>query len=83
MAQESDWITLASTPPTPRDEFDRLARRLDQVKIETNLEENLVRQCENDPAFWLRVRTRDLPLAWDIARQLAILPGTTPPSKDE
>ncbi len=75
MTEESDWITLATTPPIPQDEFDRLARHLDDARIETNLEENLVRQCENDPAFWLRVRTRDLPLAWDIARQLSITPG--------
>ncbi len=75
MTQETDWITLATTPPTPVEEFDRLKERLSEASIETTLEENQVRQCENDPAFWLRVRTRDLPLAWDIARQLSIVPG--------
>ncbi len=75
MTQETDWITLATTPPTPVEEFDRLKERLSEASIDTDLEENLVRQCENDPAFWLRVRTRDLPLAWDIARQLSITPG--------
>ncbi len=82
MTQESDWITLATTPPTPVEEFDRLKDHLSEADIETNLEENLVRQCENDPAFWLRVHTRDLPLAWDIARQLEITPGISTRSTD-
>ncbi len=82
MMQELDWITLATTPPLPQDEFERLERRLGEVQIETEREENLVRQCENDPAFWLRVRTRDLPLAWDIARQLSITTDISePPGK--
>ncbi len=83
MTQETDWITLATTPPTPVEEFDRLKERLSEASIDTDLEENLVRQCENDPAFWLRVRTRDLPLAWDIARQLSITPGIAATATNE
>lgn len=75
MAQESDWITLATTPPSTPDEFERLRQSLDDAHIETALEENLVRQCENDPAFWLRVHARDLPLAWDLAHELSITPA--------
>ncbi len=75
MTQESDWITLATTPPATPEEFERLSQALDAANIETELEENLVRQCENDPAFWLRVRTRDLPSAWELARKLSITPA--------
>ncbi len=73
MAQESDWITLATTPPSDPNEFKRLTHALGEANIESEVEENLVRQCENDPAFWLRVRSRDLALAWDLARKLAVV----------
>ncbi len=72
MTQESDWITLATIPPSTPEEFNRLRQSLDDAHIQAALEENLVRQCENDPAFWLRVRTRDLPVAWDLARKLSM-----------
>lgn len=69
-SESSDWITLATTPPTEAHEFDLLVNALNAADIPVELEENLVRQCANDVAFWLRVRTRDLPLAWNLVQQL-------------
>ncbi len=70
MSNDSEWITLATTPPSTTEKFERLAQALAAANIEHNIEENPVRQCERDPAAWLRVHARDLPLAWDLARQL-------------
>lgn len=54
--QPADWVTLATTPPSSAEEID--------------LEDNPVRQCDKDVVTWLRVHSRDLPLAWDMARQI-------------
>jgi hypothetical protein len=70
MTEESEWITLATTPPSSVEAMDKLAKALADAKIETSLEENPVRQCERDPAAWLRVHPRDLSLAWDLARKM-------------
>ena len=69
-AQLSEWITLATIPPTRAAAFDALVEALNATAIPIELEENLARQCENDVAFWLRVHESDLPLAWDLARRL-------------
>ena len=68
---DNNWITLATTPPSPQEEFDRLLAALAEAGIATSVEENVARQCENDVAFWLRVRRADLPLAWDLARKIS------------
>lgn len=70
MAEQSEWITLATTPPSSQESFDRLAKALQDTKIEVQVEENPVRQCERDPAAWLRVHTHDLPLALDLKQKL-------------
>ncbi len=70
MAEGTEWITLATTPPSSQEAFERLAEALRASKIELSIEENPVRQCERDPAAWLRVHAQDLPLAWDLARKL-------------
>lgn len=70
MANDSEWITLATTPPSTTEKFEQLAQALAAANIEHAVEENPVRQCERDPAAWLRVHARDLPLAWDLARKL-------------
>lgn len=75
MTTATEWITLATTPPSTQESFDRLVRMLRDTRIEVNIEENPVRQCERDPAAWLRVHARDLPLAWDLARRLDIEPA--------
>ncbi len=75
MSEGTVWITLATTPPSSQESFDRLATTLRNQKIEVNVEENPVRQCERDPAAWLRVHAHDLPLAWDLARRLNIEPA--------
>jgi hypothetical protein len=67
---DNNWITLLSTPPSPQTEFDRLISALGELGIPINIEENLARQCENDVAFWLRVRVHDLPLAWKLAQKI-------------
>jgi hypothetical protein len=69
---DPNWITLSTTPPSAQDIFDQLVAALDQTGIPIDLEENLGRQCENDVAFWLRVRVDDLPLAWKLAQKLNI-----------
>lgn len=74
MTDGTEWITLATTPPSSQESFDRLAEALRDTKIEVSIEENSVRQCERDPAAWLRVHAHDLPLAWDLARKLDIEP---------
>ncbi len=66
---DAEWITLATTPPSSEESFERLAQALKDSRIEIEIEENPVRQCERDPAAWLRVHSRDLPLAWDLARR--------------
>ena len=68
---DENWITLSTTPPAPQTEFDRLLTALEEAGVETNIEENVARQCENDVAFWLRVRRQDLPLAWNISQKIA------------
>ncbi len=70
MTIDSEWITLATTPPSTAEIFDQLAQALATANIEHEIEKNPVRQCERDPAAWLRVHARDLPLAWDLARKL-------------
>ncbi len=70
MTFDSEWITLATTPPSTTEKFEQLAQALAAAKIEHEIEENPVRQCERDPAAWLRVHARDLPLARDLARKL-------------
>ncbi len=65
-----NWITLSTTPPESPVEFDRLVAALDDAGIAINVEENVVRQCENDPAFWLRVRVSDVTQALELARRL-------------
>ncbi len=67
---DNNWITLSSTPPSPQDEFDRLLTMLEEAGIATSVEENVGRKCENDVAFWLRVRREDLPLAWNLAKKI-------------
>jgi hypothetical protein len=66
----TDWVTLATTPPSSQQQFDRLVSALDDRGIELELEDNPVRQCNNDVATWLRVHANDLPLAWDVARKI-------------
>ncbi len=70
MTTDSEWITLATTPPSTAEKFEQLAQALAAAKIEHEIEENPVRQCERDPAAWLRVHARDLPFAWNLAREL-------------
>ncbi len=70
MTEQVEWITLATTPPSSQESFDRLAQALQDTKIEIQIEENTVRQCERDPAAWLRVHSRDLPRALELKRNL-------------
>ncbi len=66
----NDWITLDTTPPSSQQDFERLARALADAQITIEVEENTVRQCERDPAAWLHVHSRDLPLALEVKRRL-------------
>ena len=68
--QPADWVTLATTPPSNQEQFDRLVSALGDRGIEIELEDNPVRQCDNDVATWLRVHANDLPLAWAMARKI-------------
>jgi hypothetical protein len=70
MEQDEDWVTLAGTPPSSLEQLDQMAGALGDRGIEIDLEENPMRQCDKDVAIWLRVYSRDLPLAWDLARKL-------------
>ncbi len=70
MTMDSEWITLATTPPSSPEAFEKLAEALAAARIEVEIQENAVRQCERDPAAWLRVHAQDLPLAQDLARKL-------------
>ncbi len=70
--QPADWVTLATTPPSSQEQFDQLVSALNSRGIEIDLEDNPVRQCDKDVAIWLRVHANDLPLAWDIARKIAL-----------
>jgi hypothetical protein len=65
-----NWVTLATTPPSSPDQLDRIAAALGDRGIETDREENPVRQCDKDVATWLRVHANDLPLAWEIAQRI-------------
>jgi hypothetical protein len=65
----TDWVTLATTPPSSAEEIDHLVSALNDKGIEIALEDNPVRQCDQDVATWLRVHSRDLPLAWNLARK--------------
>jgi hypothetical protein len=67
---DNQWITFSTTPPSSQYEFDRLVTALGNADIPTDIEENRVRQCENDVAFWLRVRIDDLPLARRVAQKI-------------
>ncbi len=66
----NDWITLETTPPSSQQDFERLALALDDARIAIDVEENMVRQCERDPAAWLHVHSRDLPLALEVKRRV-------------
>jgi hypothetical protein len=59
---------LATTSPSTLERVDALAVKLAEAHVETQIEENSVRLCKNDVAVWLRVRSRDLALAWELAR---------------
>ncbi len=65
----ADWVTLATTPPSSPEQLDQIADALGNQGIEITLEENPVRQCDKDVATWLRVHSRDLPFAWNLARK--------------
>ncbi len=65
-----DWVTLATTPPSSPEDLDRLVSALAEKDIAVELAVNPLRQCDQDVATWLRVHSRDLALAWDVARQL-------------
>jgi hypothetical protein len=67
---ENDWITLETTPPSSQEDFDKLARALDNAGIPNNVEQNLVRQCERDPAASLHVHSLDLLLALEVKRRV-------------
>ena len=66
----NDWITLETTPPSSQEDFDKLARALDDARIPIDVEQNPVRQCERDPAAWLHVHSLDLPLALEVKRRV-------------
>ena len=68
--EPTDWVNLATTPPSSPEQLDRIAAALGDRGIETAREENAVRQCDKDVITWLRVHADDLPLAWEIARAL-------------
>ena len=70
MEQTEDWVTLATAPPSSPEQLDQMAGALSGRGVEIHLEENTMRQCDKDVAIWLRVHADDLPLAWDIAREL-------------
>jgi hypothetical protein len=70
MEQTEDWVTLATAPPSSPEQLDQISGVLRDRGIESDLEENPVRQCDKDVAFWLRIHSRDLSLAWDLARKL-------------
>lgn len=66
----NDWITLETTPPSSQEDFDKLARALDDARIPIHVEQNPVRQCERDPAAWLHVHSLHLPLALEVKRRV-------------
>ena len=70
MEQTEDWVALATVPPASPEQLDQMASALGDRGIETELEENPVRQCDKDVAIWLRVHSRDLSLAWDLTNKL-------------
>jgi hypothetical protein len=70
MKLTEDWVTLATAPPSSSEQLDEIAGALGNRGVEIQLEENPMRQCDKDVAIWLRVHTKDLSLAWDLARKL-------------
>ena len=70
MEQTEDWVTLATAPPSSPEQLDQMAGALGNRGIEIQREETPMRQCDKDVAIWLRVHSRDLSLAWDLAHRL-------------
>jgi hypothetical protein len=70
VSEESGWITLATIPPASQEAFVQLAQVLQDSNIELEIEENAVRQCERDPAAWLRVQLHDFARASELARHI-------------
>jgi hypothetical protein len=70
MEQTEEWVTLATAPPSSPEQLDQMAGALGDRGIECQLEQNPMRQCDNDTAVWLRVHASELSLAWDIAHPL-------------
>ena len=70
MEQTEDWVILATAPPSSPEQLDQMAGALGDRGIEIHWEENPMRQYDKDAATWLRVHSKDLALAWDVARKL-------------